>query len=272
MKFERPKSFDEGSLIEQSGFEQEQGLEFRQFLAKQVSLPSKEWDGKFKEYVREKYEESQREILERTAEEERDLTFERYLKGLDLTEEDLRNKKILDLGCGEEGEFVKSCFEKGITQEIYGLDAQIKPRRIESEYKEHFFRGNFEKKIPLKELDYVIAVGAIKAPWNEGVKLNPKKTLLLSLSSIKEGGEIRIYPLQTPSSESDLEGIKFANKEWTRILEELEKEIGIEWERRPIDIMVSGRRPDVWLEEVLIIRKEFQQSTSVLSEEKTKKN
>ena len=90
---------------------------FKKFLTEQISLPSEEWSEDFKKYVDEKYEKGKREILDRSPEKQRKHDFERYLKGLDLNIEDLKDKKILDLGCGEEGSFVKECLNKKITKE-----------------------------------------------------------------------------------------------------------------------------------------------------------
>jgi len=248
-KFEKPSSFSTGEeKIDREKESDRVEESFREFLAEQISLPEKSWSQEFKDYVGKKYQEGKEPIPERSPEKEQHLTFERYLKGLDLKEEDLKNKRILDLGCGEKGEFVRECLKRRLTAEAFGLDLKVRP-------KERFIQGDFEKKIPLGNLDYIISFGGIEAPASVEDVCDPKKTLENALNSLKQDGEIRIYPLRKAPPESELKGIEFSRKKWQEILEGLSLKGKIEYELRPIDIRVSGKKPDVWLEEILIIKK-----------------
>lgn len=236
--------------------QEKQSEKFREFLAEQISLPEREWSEEFKNYVKKKYKEQTAEYPERSSEEERRLIFERYLKGLGLNPEDLKGKRILDLGCGEEGEFVKDCLDRELA-EVYGLDLNIKPETIEEKYRNHFFEGSFEEEFPLKNLDLVVSVGAVEAPSNEDEldKIDPRKTLNSALKSIKENGEIRIYAIRKAPPESELKGVEFSRKKWLEILDDLSSQGLVGYELRPIDIKAGGKKPDVWLEEVLILKK-----------------
>ena len=244
-KFERPPEINP----KQEGKEKKEKEEekFREFLAQQISRPEGEWSEEFRNYIKKKDREKTdcektAEILERSIEEEQQLTFERYLKGLDLREEDLRRKRILDLGCGK-GEFVKECLERKLTSKAYGLDLKVEPS-------DHFIQGNFEdkasfSKIPQEEFDYIVSFGAIEAPASEeeeGV-FNPRATLKNALGVLKENGEIRIYPIRRAPPESGLKGIEFARKKWMETLETLFKEENIKYELKPIDIGVDGKKP-----------------------------
>lgn len=229
--------------------------QFKEFLTEQISLPPKEWDEKFKKYTEEKHKESQKEIPERSFEKRRELTFEIYLKGSGFNIEDLKDKRILDIGCGAEADFVKKCLDSGISKEVYGLDLTINPDVIEGKYKEHLFKGNFEEKFPVRDLDYVVSIGAVEAPSSGLDKINLQKTLLSALKAIKEKGEIRIYPIHRAPPGSELKGIDFSRKKWMEVLKDLSTKKEIEYELHPVDITVAGRKPNVWLEEVLIIKK-----------------
>lgn len=261
MSFESPK-FENPVEIEDEDQENERNqkskLEYQKFLGDQISLPEEEWSDEFKERIKERSMEiKEKESLgELSPEEERKATFERYLKGIDLDIEDIKDKKILDLGCGEEAEFIKECLEGGITDEVYGLDANIEEDEIEEDLKEHILKGDFEQELPKKDLDLVISIGALRTPDNESDPVNLKATLENSLRSLKEDGEIRIWPIFKSAPGSDLAGIELSAKKWREILKDLSGENNITYEFRPIDIDVAGTKPDVWVDEALIIKKE----------------
>jgi SAM-dependent methyltransferase len=186
-------------------------------------------------------------------EEEQNINFERYLKSLDISKEGLKDKRILDLGCGD-GEFVKECLDENISKEIYGLDLQINPEKLEERHKKHFLKGDFQKELPIKDLDLIISLGAVKAPFHELDMNNPKTTIDSALKALKENGEIRIFPLRKTHPNNDLKGVEFSEKKWKEILEKIVAE-NIEYKICPIDIKVAGKNKDVWLEQVLIIKK-----------------
>ena len=189
------------------------------------------------------------------AEKDREETFQRYLAGLDLSAEQLKDKKILDLGCGEEGEFVKKLMDEGITKEIYGLDSAIKPEEVDENYRENILQGDFETEFPVKDLDYVISVGAIDPAIEEGDTRDPQKTILSALESLKDNGEIRIFPIRNAELDSGLEGIIESRKKWLETLDNLSSQGLIDYELKPIQTRESINKTDKWIEEVLIIRK-----------------
>jgi SAM-dependent methyltransferase len=189
------------------------------------------------------------------AEKSKDETFQRYLAGLDLNAEQLKDKKILDLGCGEEGEFVKELIDKGITKEVYGIDSAIKTEELDEKYKENLLLGNFEAEFPIDDLDYVISVGAIDPSIEEGDTRDPQKTILSALESLKDSGEMRIFPIRNATPESGLEGIIESRKKWLETLDNLSSQGLIDYELKPIQAKTSVNETDTWIEEVLIIRK-----------------
>lgn len=233
--------------------------EFQQFLAEQVFLPPEKWDEKFNNYVRKKHKLEQemiRYIPQWSIEEEKERQFKRYLKSLDVAEKDLKNKKILDLGCGVEGNFIKICLEKGITADIYGLNGVINPIKVAEKYKKNLFGGNFTKEIPGENYDYIFAVGSAGShDFGEERVEAIKKTISLAIKSLKGNGELRIAPI-FDSLQVKEKNIPFAKDDWEDCINSLAEDEKMEYQFRPIDIrFTAGKFENVVLDEVLIIKK-----------------
>ena len=219
-------------------------------------MPEKKWDSAFVDYIQKKYQELQKETGHFTAEQELEKGFQRYLDCLDISKDDLMGRRILDLGCGA-GDFVKYCLGQGISREAYGLDILIEPEEINPGYRRFFLKGDFEQGIPLKDFDYIFSVAAVDAPYSEEVDRNLRRTVISALVALKHEGEIRIFPVRKAPPASGLAGIDFSRKKWMELLDDLKSKNWINYELRPIDIRAAGNKPDVWLEEVLIINKEL---------------
>lgn len=228
------------------------------FLQEQIRLPEAEWSETFRKLIEEKIQENQREQTneqEATPEVQRELTYKRYADGLGLDESKLSGKKILDLGFGE-GEFVQYLTEKGITPEAYGVDAELDEALIDGEIKSHFFIGNFEEDLPVTNVDYVVSLGAVSnGIWSGDERMNMKRIVEKSLASLKEDGEIRIYPIQEAAKATPLIGLEKSRKKWDELLAEISESLGVECKIEPRDIKVMGDSNDIFLESVLIIRK-----------------
>jgi hypothetical protein len=230
-----------------------------EIMAEQIALPQEEWSDEFKQYIAE---ETQKELKrrneetpEKTIEEERKATFERYLRGLAISPDELKGKVVMDIGSGD-GEFVEELVDRGITQEAYGIDVRD-PYEVEK-YAKHFFKDSFEKPLPVKDADYAFSVGAISnfAMYAE-TEDALKQVLKNALASIKEAGEVRIYPIHRPPYDSsELEGMKESYERWQDVIQKFASEENVEWELNPIDIRIDGKDLDnVWLMEMLKVKK-----------------
>lgn len=231
-------------------------------LRRQVGLSKSEWSPEFREYVERKIrdkEKAEKELLESDTEESEDevmeKTYARYLKGLMLNEADLHGKKIVDMGSGD-GEFVAALIEKGITSDVYGIDAEPGGFSEKEKYRSHFSRANFEDEPSTKEADYVFSLGAItEGVWGGEERMNMKKVLKNVVDLMKKGGEARIFPIQVPTKENPLEGLVASYLAWNKLIPEIAKDEHINWEFQPVDINIVGRDNDILLEEVLVLRK-----------------
>ena len=251
MSFEKPTFSTEPEKSEQEPIT-------GKFLQEQILLPKSEWDERFRQLValkiREKREEESQESEEST-EVLREKSFRRYLKVLGLDENSLKGKKILDLGSGE-GEFVKYLIDKWITQKAYGIDEDLDQAAIEEKFKHDFFIGDFREDLPVKDLDYIVSVGAMAAAvWTDEDVRNVKRIIDNSLCSLKESGEIRIAGVSEPAKVNPLEGLELTLKNWQELLKEISKKQNIECRLEPRDIELYGENNHITLEYTVIIRK-----------------
>ncbi|GIW65581.1 MAG: hypothetical protein KatS3mg094_100 [Candidatus Parcubacteria bacterium] len=129
--------------------------------------------------------------------------FKSYLELLKLTENNLKNKKILDIGTGE-NYFIDYLYDKELTSGSYGLD--IKPPILNEG---HFFIGKLEElSFQSESFDLVTCVSSYPGIFvfeliesEEVNELNEEKIRELirqgleeMLRVTKKGGEIRITP------------------------------------------------------------------------------
>lgn len=236
------------------------------FLLEQARLPKNQWDEKFQKFIEEKSLKNQEDLRKLNEEnsgeesendwvEDPDLqekqTFDRYLEGLGLREEDLKGKKILDLGCGE-GEFVKYCLKNGLTSEAYGLD--INPENLPAEYGDHFSKKSFEELPPEKKFDLIVSVGALSnLIWGGKETGDVKKIVKNYLEALKDNGEIRIYPIQEAAISNPLKGLEESCGKWKKIIEDLNGS-GAGCRIEPRKIIVCGKDSDIVMESALIIK------------------
>jgi len=232
------------------------------FLQIQIHLPSDQWDERFRELIeklikeRQNQEHQNNKLEEKSPEALRESTFRRYLKGLGLSEEELKDKRVLDLGCGEHGEFIRYLIENGITQKAYGIDLRFDESSVKDELKSHFFKTNFEEIFPVGNLDYIISVGAVSnGIWAGEEVMNISRIIENSLNALKEGGVILIYPIQESAKATPLSGLLASKQKWDELIKKISQKHNVECEIKPRNIKVIGKNNDIILESVLIIRK-----------------
>jgi len=243
------------------------------FLQTQFNLPREEWSQEFRELIERESEINQKAIRDterelkygisedleeepkESEEDSRKNTFNRYLNGLGLSRKDLEDKTVLDLGSGE-GEFVEHLVSEGITRDALGIDANLSEFSIKNEIKDHFIQGDFQKKLPFKNFDYIVSIGAVSLGVCRGEEImDIKKIIKNSIDSLKDNGEIRIFPLREGIKDADLGGLEMSQKTWNKLLEEMREEQNIEYRIEPRNIHVTGKDNDIILNSVLIIRK-----------------
>jgi len=254
------------------GSKREKGFE-SDYLSQQFNLPEEQWDKDFRMAVEEKAKNNQtaireteavingeqnglgQEVTEETPEEDRENTFNRYMNGLGLSPQQLRGARVLDLGCAQ-GEFVEYLIRNGITHEVYGIDINLEEFPIAGDIKDHFFAGDFQQDLPVKNFDYIVSVGAVSnAVWAGEEIQKTREIIRQSLMVIKENGEIRISPIQQVTAESQLDGIRESYNKWIEILEQMVETDAMEYRIEPRDIKVIGKDDGIVLESVLIIKR-----------------
>ncbi len=173
---------------------------------------------------------------------------------LGLDKNEIKDKRILDLGCGD-GEFVKYCIENGITREAYGIDANLDVALVEDKFREHLGVANFTENLPVKEVDYMVSVGAVSlGVWAGEESMDMRRIIEKALASLGTGGEIRISPLEESAVATPLIGIEESHKKWDELLADISKTQGVECKIEPRNIKVIGNNNDIVLESVLVIK------------------
>lgn len=245
--FEKPKIW-----------ENRKSVEFRKWLFEQVNLAPENWSPDFKQYskIREKESGKKEKWTKPSLEEKRNKTFERYLGGLCLTEQDLKDKSILDIGC-ENGDFAIACLEKGITKKAYGLDTQLEGDAVSSKYYSNFFSEDITHGSPVRNLDYAFSVGAISTYLDEEHKIDAEVSIGEAIRAINENGEVRIWPVKKTLRGIAMDRFKEEERVILEIMGKIEKESDIVWELKPTDIRVGEADKDVWAEQVLIIKRKI---------------
>lgn len=116
--------------------------------------------------------------------------FEKYTRDLGITLNDLRGKKIADLGCGDDALFVRSALDQGIL-EITGVDTIFKPEILaDQELKSHIIQEKVED-LSLRDLDLILAYGSV----GTHPSIDLPRALAAMFKALKFGGEMRIFPL-----------------------------------------------------------------------------
>lgn len=232
-------------------------------MKRQFALPRAEWSPEFRAYVEQKILETgerDRALAETGVEETdkmvKEKSYARYLKGLALREEELSGKKIVDVGSGD-GEFVAMLIDKNITSDVFGTDTEPAGFSIDEKYREHFMRAKFEDAPGIRDADYVVSVGAVSGGvWGGEEHMDMRSVLKNMLDAAKEGGEVRIFPIQVSEKDNPLAGVEASYETWNKILPDIAETNNVEWRLEPVDITSVGRDNDIILEEVLVIRKQ----------------
>jgi ubiquinone/menaquinone biosynthesis C-methylase UbiE len=122
--------------------------------------------------------------------------FARYLKSLHLHEEDLRDKKILDVGAGTGG-FAKAVIEKGLSKDIVSIDRL--PQTVRGPDESPVIIASAQE-MPFADnsFDYVVSVDAMphtaflgQQNFGEAARASVADAIRECVRVVKKGGEIR---------------------------------------------------------------------------------
>lgn len=144
---------------------------------------------------------------------EKEVKFNQYINEFNLNVEELKGKKVLDIGSGNNPVFVSQCLERGITQDIYGIDLDVffsdfeyyseegrrmypKKEVLASEAKKHYLQAKAES-LPFKLNSFdLILMRAVIYPEMDLDKVFYQVSLVL-----KPGAEFKIFPVFRESEE-----------------------------------------------------------------------
>lgn len=240
------------------------------YLQEQFRLPEESWNESFKELVRTLIEENQQAILDAqknfekgvgdlTPEDEqenpeklREELYGHYLNSLNITENDLKGKSILDLGCGFAGLFVQYLVDHKITDKVLGVDLNLHEEKVEERFRNNLVKGDLAGDLPMENADYIFSVGAVSMVAHFE---NKDKIIKKWIENLANGGEIRIYPIPEPSPNFPWESLVQDWQEWNKIAKEVAEEGKIECVFEPKSVRVMGKNNEMVLDHLLVIKK-----------------
>ena len=166
-----------------------------------------------------------------------------YFERLNLTEEFLKDKKILDMGC-RDGEFIQYLLDNNITKKAYGLDIADGTTFEGDEYEivldnDKFLNQSFEDDIDLRDVELITFKSAFYPPMVEKSFSIFKK---LVENNLTDDGEIRVeIKLRNPAPDTT------KDEDWPLLLA---------WREKLKNIDENGLNYEIDEEkELLIIRK-----------------
>jgi len=148
---------------------------------------------------------------------------ERYINDFKLDIEALKDKKILDIGCGDEAQFIEFCLENNIN-DVIGID--LRPpvnQELADKIKGHYIIGQVDN-LPFKPEQFDVVL--MRSVINPDTELDVDKVFGDAVSSLKTGGKFEIYPVwrEKPMFEKICGALKgLDNEEYS--VEWLEKDI-----------------------------------------------
>lgn len=245
--------FEEPILPQLKPWESKKSPAFKKWLIEQTEKSPESWSSDFLTYIDKKYQVDGGED-EPSLEQVQETDFQRTLEMLALTNEDIRNKRVFDVGC-HDGGFVITSLKKELTQEVFGLDINLEGEAQNINYQNHFYTGDFTEKLPIDNMDHVLSVGAITLMLNEEERAKFKQAIRSAIGAMKQSGDVRVGPIYHVLKGEYLDGVVDSERVLGEVLKELEEEEEIVWKLEPTDISVTGNSKDVLLMRTLIIRK-----------------
>ncbi len=273
--------YDKENKKEEDNFEKEKGEEHE--FAKEMEKPREEWSDDFKSFLnkeieKRKLEEQQEELTEilKSAfkKEEKDWTkqekdayekrkeymeffqeenkegiIDMYFNDLELTEDEISSKKIIDIGCGRKAELVEHAIEKLNSKSVYGLDINLEEELLQK-FPDKLHKSNFYKRLPIDDFDLIISRATI-----EGEDLMKEELLENILKSLNEEGELRIYPIFKNHFESDNKEVLVMEDELMKLLDRLSKEFNFNYDLKTKEISVYDKDDCPTSKNLLIIKK-----------------
>lgn len=117
--------------------------------------------------------------------------IERYQEKFDIDLDQLKDDLILEIGCGQEAEFVKYCLENGL-EKVYGLDILPPDESIKKELGGHYIVGDINN-LPFEDesINHIL----MRAVFNPNDENNLIDKLPEILKKMKTGGELKVYPV-----------------------------------------------------------------------------
>ncbi len=155
----------------------------------------------------------------------------------------------MDIGCGSKADFVQHVIEELGHKSVYGLDNNIDEELVEK-HPQNLHKGDFHESLPIDNLDLVIARAALVDD-----ELMREEFLENILSSLREEGELRVFPIFKNHFESDSKEALEKENNLIERLNELSKKMNFNHGMKVKDVSVYGSDNYPTAKILLIIKK-----------------
>lgn len=220
-------------------WEDKKSTVFKDWIFRNASKLPQEWDKNFQQYVDMRFDIWKKRVAlkEKRTDEK---IFDGYLRRMDIDEDDIKGKIILDLGC-KEGSFVRTCLDRDLTQEIYGVDRKLQGEAASEKYSGHFFEGDFRTIMPVQYVDMILFKASFDMFLNNSGVEETVDTLSKPFDVLSPTGEIRIGPIiKRLDGRYPHDQIKIY-----QVLKRLAQSRNIEYEFIPVEIRAWERTDSV---------------------------
>jgi SAM-dependent methyltransferase len=176
--------------------------------------------------------------------------YYKYANGFDIVIDNLRGKRIADVGCGEDALFATYAAENGV-DEMYAVDTHFSEKANNVQRLDGHLIESKAEDLPINGLDLILSHGT----FGTDVGMDERKALQSLFNALEPGGQIRIFPI---SRSETLKGINASRTAFELALQGLDPDESV-IQHQPVETKET-KDGQSWVNELFIITKRAKQN------------